>query len=263
MAGHSPMYFDTHVHFDLIKDAAEAVIPRAVEAGVERMIAVGVSAASSAAAVAIAARFPDRIRAAVGYDRDCAASLDAAAALGPLPEDPLIVAIGEIGLDFHYSPDTAASQTDLFARMLETARARRLPVLVHSREAEDATLRLLREHASRWPGPADRIGALHCFTGGEELARSLVSLGFYISFSGIVTFRNADALRQAALGVPDDRLLIETDAPLLAPVPHRGQPNEPAYLPRVAETLARVRGCPIEHIAEITTANARRLFGWG
>jgi TatD DNase family protein len=136
-------------------------------------------------------------------------------------------------------------------------------VVVHSREADEATLAELREHAQAWRGEPGRAGVLHCFAGDEAFARQLLDLGFHISFSGIVTFRNADALRAVARLVPDDRLLIETDTPLLAPVPVRGKRNEPAFLPHVAAKLAGVRGCSVERIAEITTANAEWLFGRG
>ena len=257
------MYFDSHVHFDGIGLEPRDVIDRAVAAGVTRMLAVGHSPDADRLAVALARQFPARLRAAVGLDRDAATAeitLDGLEADLALPE---VVAVGEIGLDFHYLADTAPAQEALFARMLDLARRHARPVIVHSRDAEEATLRLLRAHAAQWPGPADRIGVLHCFTGRADFARALLDIGFHISFSGIITFRSASALREVARRVPEDRLLIETDSPYLAPEPHRGHsPNEPALLPHTAAAIAAVRGCPAAHVAALTAANASRLFAW-
>ena len=193
---------------------------------------------------------------------------------------PEVVAVGEIGLDFHHGRhvgpapsrgakwplalrrgETALAQSELFRRMLLLARDHRLPVCVHTRAAEAETLAALREHAAAWCGAPNRIGVMHCFTGGEVFARDLLALGFYISFSGIITFKNAGGLLAVAALVPDDCLLIETDAPYLAPEPFRGQPNEPANVRRVAEALAEIRHTSWETIAEITARNAERLFG--
>ena len=254
------MYFDTHIHFDVIKAEPADVVRRASEAEVDRFVAVGASPEANRFAVETADRFPDRVRAAVGYDRDGAGQSWAVEDLEQLLSSPRVTAIGEIGLDFHYHPETAKAQEELFSRMLELARDRRLPALVHSREAEEATLRRLREHASAWRGDPQRLGALHCFTGSLSFARALVDLGFYISFSGIVTFKNSAALREVARGIPEDRLLIETDSPLLAPEPFRGRPNEPALLPFVARALAEARGCTAGHIGQVTSENANRLL---
>jgi TatD DNase family protein len=177
-----------------------------------------------------------------------------------MPATSEVAAIGEIGLDFHHGRENAPAQIKLFSRMLELARKRSLPVCVHTREAEAETLAALREHAAGWRGAPDGIGVLHCFTGGEVFARELLALGFCVSFSGIVTFKNSENLRAAAAVVPDDRLLIETDSPFLAPEPLRGRPNEPANLERVAVVLAGIRKTSLETIASITTRNARRLF---
>jgi TatD DNase family protein len=145
--------------------------------------------------------------------------------------------------------------------MLELARKYQLPVIVHSREADDDTMALLQEHVRRWCGDPGRIGVLHCFTGIVGFARKLLDMGLMISFSGIVTFKNANNLRAVARDVPEDRLLIETDTPYLAPVPHRGKSNEPAYVVHVAEILAKIRKDTIERIAHSTARNAERLFG--
>lgn len=260
------MLIDTHVHFSagMTAEAVAELVARAKAAGVGRMVAVGCEPETNAMALTAARAHPDRLVAAVGYDRSLAGSDAKAEDIGQLIEsnpDIPVVAIGEIGLDFYYTPETAVPQAELMAAQLKLARARGLPVIVHSREADEVTLELLGQHAAGWRGPKDRIGVLHCFTGTNEFAERLLELGFMISFSGIVTFRNADPLRAVARVIPENRLLIETDTPYLTPVPHRGKPNEPCYLPAVAAVLAKARGVPVEKVAEITTANARKLFG--
>lgn len=258
------MFFDTHVHFDGLGKGEDlgAVLARARAAGVTRMIAVGGAPEGNALAVEMAGRHGATLSAAVGYDRHCA-TLDLAGddLDSLLDRRDCVVAVGETGLDFHYEPETRDQQKALLGRMLDKARARLLPVIVHSRESNDDMLGLLAEHVRLWKGPSDRLGVLHCFTGEEGFARSVLDLGLYVSFSGILTFKNADSIRKAAGIVPDDCLLIETDSPYLAPVPCRGQKNEPALVRHVAECLARVRGCSVEKIAELTMANAKRLFG--
>ncbi|MBU1694100.1 MAG: TatD family hydrolase [Verrucomicrobia bacterium] len=256
--------FDTHAHFDAFADRAEcqAALERAEAAGVRRILAVGGSPESNRAALKAAAEWPGRVFAAAGYDRDLAVSSPSLLELEAMLERPGVVALGEMGLDYHYHPDTVPAQRDLFASQLELARRRRLPVVVHSREADRDTLDLLREHVSAWRGDPRRIGVLHCFTGTAEFAKRLLDLGLMISFSGILTFptRRRDPLREVARAVPADRLLIETDTPFLAPVPHRGKPNEPAWVVPVAETLAKIRDDTLVRIAHSTTANAETLF---
>jgi len=258
------MYFDTHVHFDGItaSDGPDAAIERALAAGVTRMTAIGGDAMRNRFAVDLAERHPGKIHAAVGYDRDCAGGDCEVGELESLMAGrDCVVAVGEIGLDLHYHPENRPAQRELLARMLEVARRHRLPVAVHSRDAEDDTVDLLAAHHQAWDGAPDRIGVLHCFTGDTRFVERLLDLGLYISFSGIVTFRNADSLRSAAAMVPDERLLMETDTPYLAPVPHRGKLNEPASIHHIAETLATVRGVDAASIAETTFKNAERLFG--
>ena len=246
------MFFDSHVHFTDGDDAA-ALVGRARAAGVDRLLAVGGCAETNESALAAARQFGPDVRAAVGYDRDQVGQPAGAAGRA--------AAIGEIGLDYHYSPESAGAQKVLFAEQLALARDLELPVIVHSREAEADIASLLERHAAAWHGPVDRLGAVHCFTGGPEFARQICDLGYYVGFSGIITFRNADAVRDAARAVPGNRLLIETDSPYLAPVPHRGKRNEPAYLVHVAAKLAEVRGMTVDEIAELTSRNAERLFG--
>ena len=262
------MYFDTHVHFEP-GDEIDAVLARAVAAGVERMVAVGGSADLNAGAIAAAERHPDRIGLAVGFDRDQAGSMapaDAVAHLGAAVAARAggaapVVALGEAGLDYHYHPESRPEQLALFGAQLALARELQLPIVVHSRAAEDDTIELLAEHVAEWPGAPDRIGVLHCFTGGPPFAERLAETGFYVSLSGIITFRNADSIRAAARIIPAERLVLETDSPLLAPVPHRGKRNEPAWITHVADIVATVRGVSQPEIAHLTRHNAETLFG--
>lgn len=267
------MYFDSHAHFsaDDGADALRGLLERARAAGVARILAVGGAPELNRGALAAAALAPGEVPVALGWDRDQAtaesgAFAGAVAALARELEAAeragvRMVAVGEIGLDLHYSPATAAAQAELLRAQLDFAEQAGLPVIIHSREADALTLKELERHALRRPEAAGRLGVLHCFTGGEDFARALVELGYHISFSGILTFRNADPLRAVARTIPAERLLIETDTPFLAPAPHRGRANEPALLPAVAARLAEVRGCPVREIAALTTANAERLFG--
>ncbi len=254
------MYFDTHVHFDTLAASGElpAALARARAAGVTRMLAMGGTPKGNALALDLAAREPG-VLASVGLDRELCADAwpeEFWAALAAAPA----AAIGETGLDYYHQPSQVREQKDVFQRNLEVAAATRKPVIVHTRDAAADTLALLTEHARKWRGPADRIGVIHCFTGDADLAARVLDLGFHISFSGIVTFRNADTLRAVAAHVPDDRLLIETDTPYLAPVPLRGRSNEPAFVVHVGARLAEIRGQAPAALAALTTANARRLF---
>ncbi len=267
--------FDSHVHMEGMEaiGGCEVVLERARLQGVTRAIAVGGSEALDRSAVAAGRRHPAMLGVAIGYDRDQAGELaadDSAcdAAVGRLEsrltalrrEGLPLVAVGEIGLDYHYAAESAPAQRRLFAAQLALARRLELPVIIHSREADADTLAALREHVSLWRGDPERIGVLHCFTGGAAFARLLLELGLAISFSGIVTFRNADPLRAVAAEIPDDRLLIETDSPFLAPVPVRGRQNEPAHVRHVAACLATARGVAVEAVAAQTWDNAARLF---
>ena len=263
--------FDTHCHFERA-DPTEiaAILSRAKAAGVEKLMAVGGSPALNESA-ALAAEIGNRERGtgnreemrrvgdrpevlyALGRDREQINRLDTCS-LFPVPSSlPPQAAVGEIGLDYHYSPETREQQLKLFGEQLEEARRRDLPVVIHTREAAADTVSLLREIPSR--------GIIHCFTGAPDEARAFLDLGFYISISGIVTFRPADNVRASALVVPDDRILIETDSPFLAPVPLRGNPNEPAFIVHTCEFLAKLRGMSADDFAEQTFANAERILG--
>lgn len=264
--------FDTHAHFDpfVADGSAEAVLDRAAAAGVARMCAVGSSEASNALVVRLAQEHPDVLVAAVGYDRDQIDKSHDAEKLAQLADHPAVVAVGEIGLDYYYSPETAPAQRALFGQMLEFALQRRRPVIVHSRYADDDTIELLGDFSTQWKRvfhsvekPAAAVpppGILHCFTGDAAFAEELLALGYFISFSGILSFNNAGPLRAVARHIPEDRLLVETDCPYLTPKPFRGKVNEPAYVARVADVLAEARGISPAAVAETTFANALRIF---
>ena len=270
--------YDTHCHFERA-DPTEiaAILSRAKAAGVEKLMAVGGSPAlneSAALAVEVAAEafVAPKAVCAVGFDREQIGkpredfrretedvrgpeTVDLRPGLQSNVSGPSPAAIGEIGLDYHYSPETREAQLKLFGEQLEEARRRDLPVVIHTREADDDTVALLREIPSR--------GIIHCYTGTPEFAKRYLDLGFYISISGIVTFKPADNVRASALVVPDDRILIETDSPFLAPVPLRGTPNEPAFIVHTCEFLAKLRGASADEFAELTFANAERVLGSG
>ena len=248
-------FFDTHAHFEPSLEYIREVLSRAREAGVTRILAVGGSdelAAGASLAVEVAAENLDKypiVGKSVGWDRD---------QLDKSPESLSFegaVALGEIGLDYHYSPETSKAQMDLFARQLEIARSRDLPVIIHTREADDDTLGILREIPSH--------GVIHSFTGSPTFCRQLLDLGFSISMSGIVTFRAAENVRESARLIPLDRLLIETDTPYLAPVPMRGNPNEPQFVVHTAKFLADFYTMDLKDFAAATTANATQLFRFG
>lgn len=257
------MFFDTHVHFDdFVKDGTlEDVLARAELSNVRKMIAVGGSPEANETAQKLAEAFPERIYAAAGYDRHMADSICDITALRELAAKDSTVAIGETGLDYFYEPEKAKEQQRLFFQCLEAATHVRKPVIVHTRDADDDTLAILADFSKHWKGDPARVGVLHCFTRDQKMAKALLDLGFYISFSGIITFANADPLREVVRFVPDDRLLIETDAPYLAPVPHRGKRCEPAFVVDTAKRLAELRGCAVESLAKTTMENAIQLFG--
>jgi len=261
------MWFDSHCHVsaDEFAEDRDEVITRASEHGVIGFIAIGsgYGIAQNARAVELAERDP-RIYAAVGVHPHEAASLDAAgrAALDALLEHPRVVAVGESGLDYHYMNSPRDVQREVFAEQVASARARDLPVSIHVRGDEpDAFAEMLDIWAAE--GRGEVSGVLHCYTGTLEFARRALDANFYISFSGILTFKNDRGLRGVAAALPLDRLMVETDAPLLAPEGFRGRRNEPAHVALVGETLARVRDLPTDQVARATTHNARTLFRIG
>lgn len=257
-------FCDSHAHFDeFIGDRTLGdILQRAAQAGVRRMIAIGGSVEANQRAVELAQTHPDVVRATVGFDRDEAMRNPDWSSAERWLADERVVAVGETGLDYHYEPHTAEAQKALFRANLARAAAFVRPVVVHTREADEDTVALLAEHAAAWRGDPARLGVIHCFTGSAALARRLLDLGFLISFSGIVSFKKSEELRAVARLIPADRLLVETDAPYLAPVPHRGKRNEPGWVVDVAAALATARNDTLQALAEVTWTNASRLFGW-
>jgi len=254
------MLFDTHAHLDQEEFDAdrEAVVRRAHDAGVTRIVAVGTTAPTSQKCVELAHAFPG-VLAAVGIQPNYTAQIEtgdwdrvvAAAA------DPRVVALGETGLDRYWDYAPLAVQQDFFDRHLRLSEERGLPFIVHTRESDADVLTMLREARTRGP----LSGVMHSFTGSAETAAECVELGLFISFAGMVTFKKSVVLRAVAATVPADRILIETDSPYLSPQPLRGKPNEPANLVHTARVLAETRGVSLEEFSRQTTANACRLFG--
>jgi TatD DNase family protein len=253
------MLIDTHTHLDdaRYQDDRDAVIARAREAGVEAFVTIGCDLATSQAAVQLADRHPF-VYASIGvhphevkhigdgwYDE-----------FRRLAHHEKVVAYGEIGLDYHYNHSSPKEQRERFREQIQLARELALPVIIHTREAQEDTISILKEENA-----SDIGGVFHCFSGDAWLAKDALELGFHLSFSGILTFQNAAMLREIATTVPLDRLLIETDCPYLTPAPHRGKRNEPAYVAQVAMQLAALHpGLSLEDIGRHTTENAKRLF---
>jgi TatD DNase family protein len=250
---------DTHAHLDsddFDADRAE-MISRAKAAGVEQMIAVAVTADSSAEVVRLAAE-NDSVYSAVGIHPNYTAEAkpDDWDRVVELVGQPRVVALGETGLDRFRDHSPFALQQEYFARHIALSQERGLPFIVHMRQCEADVLEMLREAARRGP----LSGVMHSFTGDEAMARECLTLGMYISFAGMVTYKKSDALRAIAATIPADRILVETDSPYLAPEPFRGKRNEPANVVHTAACLAAVRGESVEEFAAQSTANARRLF---
>lgn len=253
---------DTHCHLTHARfaDDTEAVIARAKAAGVEACLTIGTGIADALAAHDIVRRHSGFVRAAAGLDpfssHAAGDGFDAAFdALAALHREGEFVAVGEIGLDYHYDLDPRPVQAERLERQLQLARALDRPVVLHVREAHEDLAAILAGH----PGLR---GVVHSFTGGVPEAERYLGLGWHLGFGGVLTFKNAEGLRAAARVVPGDRLLLETDAPYLAPVPHRGRRCEPAHVASTLEALARLRGEDPAELEAATTRNARLLFGW-
>ena len=252
-------WIDNHCHLGWEGDgppsdeAVDRMVADARDSGVERLITVGTDRGRSAAAVAAAARHPGVVWATVGlHPHDAKLGLDG---LTELLDAPGVVAVGECGLDYHYEHSPRAVQRDAFATQIGWAHERGLVLMVHTREAWDETFEILDAE-----GTPERT-VFHCFTGGPDEAQACLDRGGHVSFSGIVTFPSAADVRAAASLCPLDRVLVETDSPYLAPVPHRGRPNRPALVPLVGAAVAEAKGLPVESVAEATWANADRLYG--
>ncbi len=254
------MLIDSHAHIQGKEYAGEteAVIARAHAAGVETIIAVGGAGdmSSNTEAIALAQAFAN-VYATVGMHPHDAKDVgaDELKSLKELASSPKVVAVGETGLDYYYNHSPHDVQRRVFAQFIHMAVETKLPIVVHERDAAKEAEDLLR-----CEGAGKLRGVIHCFTGNYEAACAYLDLGFYLSFTGIITFKNAAALREVVRKVPLERMLVETDSPYLTPVPHRGKRNEPAYVRFVAETIANVKGVTVDEVARATTNNVRELF---
>jgi TatD DNase family protein len=254
------MLIDSHCHLDYyVEGEIEAVIARAREAGVGRMVTIGTRFAQAAVVKALTERFPDTVWGTVGIHPHNVGDhpLPGVEELVALADHARIIGIGESGLDYFYDKAPRPVQHEGFRRHIRAARAAGLPLVIHARDADEDILAILEEERAEG-GPFDFL--LHCFSSGRRLAERGVELGGYVSFSGILTFPKSGELRGIARDLPEDRLLVETDAPYLAPVPLRGKRCEPAHVAHTAKVLAEVRGVDMARIEAVTTANFHRLF---
>jgi len=250
---------DSHCHLDYLPKGPEreAAIARARRAGIGAMVTIGTKVTEFPEVRAIAEAEPD-VWCSVGiHPHEAASQPDTSAAvLVELARHPRVIGIGEAGLDFYYDHSPRDRQSSVFQIHAEAARISGLPLIVHTRDADPETASILEEQA----GKGTLTGVIHCFSTGRDLAEKAIELGFMISFSGIITFKNAEPLRQIARDLPLSRILVETDSPYLAPVPKRGKPNEPSFLVHTVAELARLKGISVEELSAATTANFYRLF---
>lgn len=248
---------DSHCHLEMFEDKIDEVLKRATVAGVKSIITISSDTESIEEVINIAEKYP-QVYATVGIHPHDAKDLDDSVLkkIFELSRYPKVVAIGEIGLDYHYNNSPRDIQKNAFIKQLELAKEIDLPVVVHSREAFEDTYNILKESNIK-------MAVMHCFSGNLSQAKKYIELGFFISISGVVTFKNANKIKEVAKFVPDENLLIETDAPYLAPEPMRGKINEPSFLTYTAKALAKIRGVSLEDIDRITTVNTNRLFKIG
>ncbi len=255
-------FIDSHCHLNYEYDGktVDDLVREAGDVGVESLVAISVDFETHPAVVAISERFPNVFHT-VGLHphegkswRPSDAEVIRAAA-----RHPKCRGIGELGLDYHYDSSPRDEQMTALLAQLELALETELPVVVHSRDAEDALFPALKQYAERVP-PGKQVGVIHCFTGTADFGQRCIDLGFYISFSGILTFKNAEDLRAAARAYPLERILVETDSPFLAPIPFRGKKGEPRMVVQTAMKLAEIKGLSLEEVAKVTTENSKRLF---
>ncbi|MBY0093411.1 TatD family hydrolase [Priestia aryabhattai] len=253
------MLFDTHVHLNAeqYEDDLQEVINRALEKGVQNMVVVGFDEPTIKKAIQIAETY-DFIYASVGWHPVDAIDMtdEHLAWIEELAQHPKVVGLGEMGLDYHWDKSPKEVQKDVFRRQIRLARKVNLPIIIHNRDATEDVVTILKEEHVEEVG-----GIMHCFTGSIEVAKQCMDMNMYISFGGPVTFKNAKKPKEVATELPLDKLLIETDCPYLTPHPFRGKRNEPGYVSYVAEQIAELKGITYEELADITTANAKKLFG--
>jgi TatD DNase family protein len=253
------MYFDTHAHYDDKQFDADraALLGRILpENGIELIVNVGSSMQTSREAAALAEQY-DYIYAAAGVHPNEAEEYDIDE-LERLVAHPKVVAIGEIGLDYHYPEPSREVQMAAFAAQMELAAKVKLPVVIHDRDAHEDCLRVVKDFCRRYP---ELRGVFHCYSGSAEMAEEIVKLGWSISFTGVITFKNARRTREAAAVIPAERIMIETDCPYLSPEPNRGKRNDSSNLRYIAAAIAAIKGISLEEAAKLTTDNGRRFFG--
>ncbi|MFE8698798.1 TatD family hydrolase [Cytobacillus sp. FJAT-53684] len=253
------MLFDTHVHLNAeqYKEDLEEVIERALNEGISRMVVVGFDRPTIEKAMELVEKY-DFMYASVGWHPVDAIDMKDEDLLWieELASHPKVVAIGEMGLDYYWDKSPKEIQKEVFRRQIQLAKKVKLPIVIHNREATADIVEILKEEGAEEVG-----GIMHCFSGSSETAKECVDMNFYISLGGPVTFKNAKKPKEVAEAIPLEKLLIETDCPYLAPHPYRGKRNEPSYVKLVAEQIAEIKGLSLEEVAEVTTANAQKLFG--
>src|SRR5476649_1457330 len=253
------MLVDSHCHLDFPDFSTEldAVVARAREAVIGRMVTICTRVRKHAQVLAIAEKFPDVFCSVGTHPHNAHEELDIGASeLIAIAQHPKVVAIGEAGLDYHYDNSPRDAQAKGLRQHIAAARETGLPLVIHSRECDDDMTKILQDESGKGAFPA----VLHCFTGGRDLAFATIELGHYVSFTGILTFKNSQDLRDIAAALPADRVLVETDAPFLAPLPYRGKRNEPSYVVETAKVLAATRGVSLDEITRQTAENFFRLF---
>ena len=251
-------FIDTHCHLDILESTPEETIIEAKQAGVQRMVTIAVDEPSLEFVSSTVQEFP-AVYGSVGFHPHDASKLTKSLLqkIRQLAEEQRkLIAIGETGLDYHYMNSPAEIQQQAFRKQLQLAVELNLPVILHSREAETDTLNILQEF------PVPSLGVAHSFTSSIEMAKILVDMGWYLGINGIVTFKNAEDLRDVVRWLPLEHLLLETDSPFLAPIPFRGKPNKPAHIPTIACFIAKLRKISLEQLSEQTSANAERLFNF-
>ncbi|MCZ6527700.1 MAG: TatD family hydrolase [Candidatus Dadabacteria bacterium] len=249
------MLIDSHAHLVSLENLPE-VLQRAQENNINKIVSISSDIPSTEATISLAEEY-DYIFATTGVHPHSADQMSEEVLIGidHFAENDKVVAIGETGLDYFYMNSEKEVQIDSFTEHIRLGKKHDLPIIIHVRDAHEDMIEILSNESM-----PDTPGVIHCFTGDYDTAKKYLDLGFYISFSGIVTYKRSEELREAAKKIPKDKILIETDSPYLAPVPHRGKPNEPSYVKHVAETISNVRGISFDEIAEITKANAEKLF---
>ena len=251
-------FIDTHCHLDILESTPEESIIEAKQAGVQRMVTIAVDEPSLDFVSSTVQKFPS-VYGSVGFHPHDASKLTTSLLkkIRQLAEEQhKLIAIGEIGLDYHYMNSPAEIQQQAFRKQLQLSVELNLPVILHSREAETDTLKILQEF------PVPSLGVAHSFTSSIEMAKILVDMGWSLGINGIVTFKNAEDLQEVVRWLPLEHLLLETDSPFLAPIPFRGKPNKPAHIPTIANFIAKLKKITLEELAQQTTANAERLFNF-